>query len=184
MLAQILSKIHWRLYSIGNCLTSMSFRGLGLITNQMITRVNNSWKNCRTDTFQQKNEKTENSSRPLLFYRFFLFIVKVFFFSLFILSLSLTIEHNLAVTPHDMVSWHWTLLMMLYCYHVMMLYCYHVMMLYVILLSVDGSELETEDGETRPTGEARPGPGLWSQRPPKSRTRKYQVTSTILCSAD
>ena len=30
------------------------------------------------------------------------------------------------------------------------------------MLSGAGSELETEDGETRPTGEARPGPGTCS----------------------
>ena len=32
----------------------------------------------------------------------------------------------------------------------------------VLMLSGAGSELETEDGETRPTGEARPGPGTCS----------------------
>lgn len=47
--------------------------------------------------------------------------------------------------------------------------------------SADDSELETEDGETNRWGQARTRGLVSSERPPTSRTSKYQVTSTILC---
>lgn len=49
------------------------------------------------------------------------------------------------------------------------------------VLSADDSELETEDGETNRWGQARTRGLVSSERPPTSRTSKYQVTSTILC---